>query len=187
MGGPGSGKSTQGDILASKYGYLHISAGELLRQEMATPNSDKAPIIRSRIDNGMIVPAQITLSLLLEKMKGSEKRVFLIDGFPRNLDNLNTFDGDEECKGYEVPFVVYFNCEERVLVERIMERAKTSGRSDDTLESLRLRLKTYKEQTQPIIEHYRKEGKLIEVDAGKSASDISQDVDSFFHQRLHSL
>lgn len=90
LGGPGAGKGTQCNNIVQKYGYVHLSAGDLLREERTKPNSEFGELIESHILNGTIVPVEITCSLLDRAMQNSENphKKFMIDGFPRNEDNL---------------------------------------------------------------------------------------------------
>ena len=85
LGGPGSGKGTQCELIVKKFNYVHLSAGDLLREERKTPGSEYGEIIQKRIDNGQIVPSEITVSLLKKAMEQSPSNKFLIDGFPRNM------------------------------------------------------------------------------------------------------
>jgi len=107
-----------------------------------------------------------------------EKSAFLIDGFPRNQENL---DGWQAAMGEktDVRFVLLLSCPLSVCEERIMDRAKTSGRVDDNIESLRKRFKVFEEQTQPVIEHYRRISKLKEVDATTPADNVADQVSGF--------
>ena len=91
-GGPGAGKGTQCSKIVEKFGYQHISAGDCLRAERKNPNSKNGALINQYIKEGKIVPVEITVKLLKKAMDASEKTKFLIDGFPRSLDNLQAFD-----------------------------------------------------------------------------------------------
>nr|XP_047146804.1 UMP-CMP kinase isoform X2 [Hydra vulgaris] len=137
LGGPGAGKGTQCLNLVKEYKFVHLSAGDLLRAERASGSND-GNLIETYIREGQIVPVEITIRLLEKAMTDSPTKLFLIDGFPRNEDNLIGWTNrmQDRCilKG-----VLYFDCPEEVCVQRIMERGKTSGRTDDNEESLRKR------------------------------------------------
>merc|ERR1711881_701936 len=135
LGAPGAGKGTQCQRIVEKFGYVHLSAGDLLRAERKTPGSEHGQVIEEHIVNGTIVPVAITCSLLERAMKESEKNDFLIDGFPRNEDNLQ---GWNEAVGDKVNlrFVLFLDCSENTCIERCLKRgAAGSGRSDDNEES----------------------------------------------------
>jgi UMP-CMP kinase len=157
LGGPGAGKGTQSELLLKNYPCIHLSAGQLLREETTKADSPHGSLIEECLVKGQIVPVEISLALLQNAMRQSEgitSMVFLVDGFPRNFDNL---DGWTRCmKDVAVVWGAFvFQCPLDVLEERILERAKGSGRSDDNLESLRKRFKTFEGDTVPVIETLR--------------------------------
>jgi UMP-CMP kinase len=153
LGGPAAGKSTQCKKLVDDYGCIHLSAGDLLREERAS-GSSTAELIERYINEGAIVPVAITLDLIRNSMEKSKASRFLIDGFPRNEDNFlgwNEAMGKESCV---VDSIIFIECPEEECVKRIIERAKTSGRSDDNLETLAKRFVTFNEVTLPVILNY---------------------------------
>lgn len=140
LGGPGAGKGTQCANIVRDYGFVHLSAGDLLRLERNSGSKD-AELINNYIKDGQIVPVAITVGLLKKAIEANmaEGRVnFLVDGFPRNKDNL---DGWKEVMGdsAHVHFVLFFDCPEDVMEARLIERGKTSGRADDNIESIKKR------------------------------------------------
>lgn len=181
LGGPGSGKGTACERLVEKHGMAHLSAGDLLRAERKREGSEYGELIEKCIVAGNIVPVEITCKLIENAMDeimtktNGEQDAFLIDGFPRNLDNLSGWKRQMEGKT-EDQFVLFINCPLSVCEERILDRAKTSGRSDDNLESLRKRFKTYESSTKGIIEHYAKLNMVREVDASVSKIQVAKAV-----------
>ena len=169
LGGPGAGKGTLCSRLAESYAHIcHLSAGDCLRKERDTPGSEHGDMIRRFIKEGLIVPVEVTVSLLKRAMEESESSVFLIDGFPRDAENVrgwNETAGDST----DVRALLFLDCSEDVMTERLMERAKTSGRSDDNAESIKKRFRVYAEATRPVIESFGE--KCIRVDSshGKDA------------------
>jgi len=183
LGAPGSGKGTQCQNIVDKYGYVHLSAGDLLRAERKAPGSQFGDLIEHHITNGTIVPVAITCSLLTRAMKDSGKTHFLIDGFPRNKDNLDGWNSEVGGDKASVTRVLFFNCDEKVCVDRCLQRgAAGSGRSDDNEESLRKRFVTYLKDTMPIIEEFRELGLVLEIDANRSKEDVFADVTKVFDQ-----
>ncbi|XP_076340949.1 UMP-CMP kinase-like isoform X3 [Tachypleus tridentatus] len=137
LGAPGAGKGTQCEKIVNEFGFVHLSAGDLLREERNTPGSEYGELIENHIRNGTIVPVEITCSLLQNAMNKSETKKFLIDGFPRNENNL---EGWNRVMGNKVnlKFVLFFDCPEEVCVDRCLKRgAAGSGRSDDNEDSLK--------------------------------------------------
>lgn len=172
LGGPGAGKGTQSDLLLREYPCVHLSAGQLLRDETTKENSPHAALIEECLVAGKIVPVGISLALLRKAMEENEGKsvVFLVDGFPRNFDNL---EGWAKCMRNvaNVWGILVYQCPLSVLEARIMERAKDSGRSDDNLESLRKRFKTFELDTMPIIDTLR----LLQENSSMKVFDIIGD------------
>uniref|UniRef100_A0A6I8NKH2 Cytidine/uridine monophosphate kinase 1 n=1 Tax=Ornithorhynchus anatinus TaxID=9258 RepID=A0A6I8NKH2_ORNAN len=167
-----------------KYGYTHLSAGDLLRAERKRPGSQYGELIEKYIREGKIVPVEITISLLKREMDETmaanvQKSKFLIDGFPRNQDNLQGWNKTMEGKA-DVAFVLFFDCDNEVCIERCLERGRSSGRSDDNRESLEKRIQTYLQSTKPIIDLYEKMGKVRKVDASKSVDEVFDRVVTIF-------
>ncbi|KAK2107407.1 cytidine monophosphate (UMP-CMP) kinase 1, cytosolic [Saguinus oedipus] len=263
-----------------KYGYTHLSAGELLRDERKNPDSQYGELIEKYIKEGKIVPVEITISLLKRalnkymlneynidvpsshifhyhncgrkaiaeaqkhsevlriskkkidarikknnsQIKGSwvltaivleepgkfehgeyrifvllnymnsrveleemdqtmaanaQKNKFLIDGFPRNQDNLQGWNKTMDGKA-DVSFVLFFDCNNEICIERCLERGKSSGRSDDNRESLEKRIQTYLQSTKPIIDLYEEMGKVKKIDASKSVDEVFDEVVKIF-------
>ncbi|XP_039567458.1 UMP-CMP kinase [Passer montanus] len=184
LGGPGAGKGTQCARIVEKYGYTHLSAGDLLRDERKRPGSQYGELIENYIKEGEIVPVEITISLLKRAMDqtmaaNSQKNKFLIDGFPRNEDNLQGWTKTMDGKA-DVSFVLFFDCDNEICIGRCLERGKSSGRSDDNRESLEKRIHTYLQSTKPIIDLYERMGKVRKVDASKSVDEVFEKVVQIF-------
>ncbi|XP_024842950.1 UMP-CMP kinase isoform X2 [Bos indicus] len=167
-----------------KYGYTHLSAGELLRDERKNPDSQYGELIEKYIKDGKIVPVEITISLLRREMDqtmaaNAQKNKFLIDGFPRNQDNLQGWNKTMDGKA-DVSFVLFFDCNNEICIERCLERGKSSGRSDDNRESLEKRIQTYLQSTKPIIDLYEEMGKVRKIDASKSVDEVFDEVVKIF-------
>jgi len=185
LGAPGSGKGTQCQNIVDKYGYVHLSAGDLLRAERKAPGSEYGELIEHHITNGTIVPVAITCSLLTRAMKESGKSNFLIDGFPRNKDNLDGWNSEVGSEKANVRCVLFFACDEKVCTERCLERgAAGSGRTDDNEESLKKRFVTYLDATMPIVEEFRTKGLVREIDANRSIEDVFVDVAKIFDEEM---
>ncbi|KAJ1568099.1 bifunctional uridylate/adenylate kinase [Nowakowskiella sp. JEL0078] len=175
LGGPGSGKGTQCSKIVKDYGFVHLSAGDLLREERKRPNSPVGELINTYIKEGQIVPMEITIALLHKAMKNSRSKRFLIDGFPRALDQGLKFER-EVCKS---KYVLYFECPEEEMLKRLLKRGETSGRVDDNIESIRKRFVTFKETSMPVIDYYAKQGIVGQISCKKPVDEVYKDV------RLH--
>jgi len=185
LGGPGSGKGTNCARIKSTFGYEHLSAGDLLRAERQS-GSQLADMINQYIVEGKIVPAQVTVDLLRKAMdqafeSPAKTDKFLVDGFPRDLDNLHCWESEMDQKNITiVDFLLFLDCPNDVVVERLLERGKTSGRSDDNPETIKKRLETYEQQTRPIIDHFASLGKARTVDSNRSQEEVFADVARHF-------
>ncbi len=182
LGGPGSGKGTLGEKITKEYGYILISAGDLLREEKSNPNSEYGNLIKEYQAEGKIVPSEITIGLIKNKIfelnnKGIYK--ILIDGFPRNQENLDTWNkiiGD----AIKLKFVIYLKVSEKIMVDRVLKRGETSGRADDNKETVVKRIKVFNEQSLPVINHYKKNKLVREIDASKAPEEVFNSVKKIF-------
>lgn len=169
LGGPGAGKGTMCELAEGQLGWTHLSTGDLLRAERET-GGPTAAIIEEFVAAGKLVPNEITVTLLksaMEKVtRTTGKKNFLLDGFPRSLDNLDAW---YEIFGREaeLPKMLYFECPYPVLEQRILSRAWFTGRSDDNVESLKLRFDTFKAETLPTVEFFKSQGRCVEVDTSQ--------------------
>ena len=166
LGGPGAGKGTMCELAESQLGWTHLSTGDLLRTERES-DGPAAAIIDEIITAGKLVPNEITVTLLKNAMETVTRTTgrtnFLLDGFPRSLANL---EGWYEIfgRGADLPKMLYFECPFPELKKRILGRAKYTGRSDDNVESLKLRFDTFKAETLPTVELFQSMNKCVEVD-----------------------
>ncbi|OWA51825.1 putative UMP-CMP kinase [Hypsibius exemplaris] len=175
LGAAGSGKGTQCQRLTQRLPhYIHFSAGDLIRKERDTPNSQYGEIIRVVTkEPGKYVPAHITCDLLERAMKPLTKPsvTFLIDGFPANQANLTAWEELMQPR-YDVRCVIFLECPEAVSVARGMSRQ----RGDDFEEGLRIRFREYLRQTVPIVEHYEALGMLHRIDGTQSEEVVTGDI-----------
>lgn len=198
LGGPGAGKGTQCSKMVDMYKCVHLSVGELLRQErMKGEKSPHAELIEKYLVMGQIVPVEISLHLVRRAMDEIStldddrygQRIFLIDGFPRNFDNLKGWV--EQMLQYAVVLgALVYDCPMDVLEKRILSRAETSGRSDDILASIRKRLHTFQDQTMPVVhalKHVQNLSSNIESNKGISLLSVNHiagnlSIDQFWDQ-----
>jgi adenylate kinase len=173
VGPPGSGKGTQGERLAQRLGLDHIAAGDLLRAEVngGTALGRKA---RDYLDRGELVPDALVIDLLTPRVRRAARDGgYLLDGFPRSVGQAREARRLADDEGFSADAVIYLDAPRDELVARILGRAKTEGRSDDTPEVIRQRLAVFHEATAPLIDYYRDRGLLHVVDASRSADDVT--------------
>ncbi|CAO3630727.1 unnamed protein product [Cunninghamella blakesleeana] len=180
LGGPGVGKGTQCDRIKKDYDFVHLSAGDLLREEQSREGSKYGELIKHYIKEGLIVPMEVTIALLeqamREHMEKNNKSRFLIDGFPRKMDQAIKFEESV------VPskLVLYFECPEQVMLERLLKRSESSGRADDNIESIKKRFRVFKETSFPVIAAYEKQDKVKTVSCENTVDAVYKEVQSVF-------
>ncbi|XP_050530656.1 adenylate kinase isoenzyme 1 [Daktulosphaira vitifoliae] len=172
LGGPGSGKGTLCDKIVSKYGFTHISTGDLLRDEVNT-GSERGQELVKIMKEGALVPTSVVMELLKEKISsklGSSKG-FLIDGYPREKQQGEEF---EKAIG-PVDMILYLESDDDTMVQRLLKRAETSGRSDDNMETIKKRLATFHTHNDPIIEVYK--SKTVTISAQQTAEAVFSEAE----------
>lgn len=203
---PAAGKGTQAELVVAKYHIPHISTGDILR-EIAKEDSEIGNYIRETLASGELVKDEITYQLIEKRLKEKDcKKGFIIDGFPRTLDQAVEYDKILKKLGYEVGNVISIVIDEKTLEKRITGRrvceecyavyninekssapqiesicdncgGKLFQRNDDNLEAFQNRYKMYQEKTEPIIEHYRKQGVLYEVNGNDTIENVFREID----------
>ena len=171
IGPPGVGKNTQCDKLVEKYDFIHLCTGDLLRAEISKGTED-GKLIKSIMSQGKYVPVKITCNLIKKAMDNySKDKIFLIDGYPRNKDNI---DGWLEIFGdnYILITSIILDCDEKELEKRLIERAKSSGRIDDNIEIIKKRFKIHIEESKPIESRLKQLGPFIEINGNNSVDNI---------------
>lgn len=203
---PAAGKGTQAEIITAKYNIPHISTGDILR-EIAKEDSEIGNYVAETMASGKLVKDEITYQLIEDRLSREDcKNGFIIDGFPRNLDQAIEYDKILEKLGYEVGNVFLLNISTKTLEKRITGRrvcedcnaiynindtakapqvesvcdkcgGKLYQRKDDNLESFQTRFAMYQEKTEPIIEHYRKQNVLHEIDSNHEFDEVFRQID----------
>lgn len=173
FGPPGSGKGTQSEKLIARYGFKHLSTGDLLRAEIA----NKTPLgieAKSLMDKGQLVPDEVVIGMIDSALDANPGVPgFLFDGFPRTTAQAVALDNLLKLRQSQIGVVLFLQVPDEELISRLMNRAKTSGRSDDADDSvLRKRLDVYKRDTLPVAEHYGKQEIVVLVEGVGSIDEI---------------
>ena len=161
FGPPGSGKGTQSEKIVEKFGLIHLSTGNLLRQEIA----DKTGLglaAKSFMDKGQLVPDEVVIGMIDSCLeKHADAKGFLFDGFPRTVAQAEALDKLLTLKKTSITKVIALDVLEEELIKRLIKRGETSGRSDDTNEDvIRRRFAVYKDETEPVADYYKQQGKF---------------------------
>lgn len=177
FGPPGAGKGTQSEKLIQKYGLTHISTGDLFRYNIKneTPLGKEA---KSYIDEGKLVPDQVTIGMLeAELLNHKEAKGVIFDGFPRTVAQAEALDELLEKLGTSITKMVALEVGEKELVARLLDRGKTSGRSDDqNVDLIKGRVKEYNEKTLPVANFYKEQGKYKAVEGVGSIDEIFERI-----------
>ena len=173
MGPPGAGKGTQARFVADHFGVPAISTGDIFRANVSqgTPLGVEA---KRYMDAGEYVPDEVTNHMVRNRIDEDDARPgFLLDGYPRTLAQVEELDGMIEFTGHRLDAVVVLTVDSEELVQRLLQRAETDGRADDTEDVIRRRQEVYLEQTEPLIGVYRERGLLVEVDGMGEVDEVT--------------
>ena len=199
LGAPGAGKGTQCKRVVEKYGLLHLSSGDILRQERAagTKLGKKA---QKYMDSGELVPDEVIVEMMMRAIKKTPQTGFVLDGFPRTVNQADRLDKSLACNGKRIDAVLSLQVDDRIVAERMTGRRscpqcgavyhienlrpKVEGicdndgtsliqRPDDSLKVVTNRIKTYHRQTEPVVDYYRKNNTVYDIDANKDADEVS--------------
>ncbi len=176
IGPPGSGKGTQGERLAQRLGLEHLAAGDLLRAEVdnATPLGNQ---VAEMMRKGELVPDTVIISLLMPRvLAASEANGYLLDGFPRSVDQALEARKLAELADAGPDAVIYLDAPREELIRRILARAEIEGRADDSLETVTHRLGVFDEATRPLVDYYRKRGLLHIVNADQHEDEVTDEI-----------
>ena len=159
FGAPGSGKGTQSEKMIQKYGFGHISTGDVLRDQIKR-GTELGKTAKSYIDNGQLIPDDLMVSILADVYDGFGKdhKGVIFDGFPRTIPQAEALKEMLAKRGHKVAAMIELDVPEDELMKRLILRGQQSGRSDDNEETIKKRLTVYHNQTAPLIEWYEKEG-----------------------------
>ncbi len=175
FGPPGAGKGTQAEVLKQKYDLVHISTGDVFRYNIKNA-TELGTLAKSYIDKGQLVPDEVTINMLnAEVDKNTDAKGFIFDGFPRTEAQADSLAKLLESKGSEVSAMVALEVDDEVLVRRLLERGKTSGRPDDADEGvIRNRIKVYYDETAILKNYYQKQNKYFGVDGVGAVQEITE-------------
>ena len=175
LGPPGAGKGTQAQRLVAKLGVPQISTGDMLRAAVAACG-EVGRQAQSYMDRGELVPDAVVIGVAEERLRQDDAAGFVLDGFPRTAAQARALDALLQKLGRGLQRVVSIRVDDDELVERLLRRSRLETRSDDTPETIRNRMRVYREQTAPLIEYYRGLGILAEVDGRGSVEEVERRI-----------
>ncbi|MHC4159668.1 MAG: adenylate kinase [Planctomycetota bacterium] len=199
LGAPGAGKGTQCKRIVAAYGLTHLSSGDILRQERSA-GTELGKKAQSYMDSGALVPDDIIVEMMAAAIKKAPEAGFILDGFPRTVNQATKLDESLACSGQKIDAVLNLGVDDRVVAERLTgriscpqcgavyhvknlkpkvdRRCDNDGteliqRPDDTREVVNNRLKTYRLQTKPVVDYYKKNNAVYDIDANKDADRVT--------------
>ena len=176
MGPPGAGKGTQAATLASLIGGAHISTGDIFRANVEQ-QTELGQAAQRYMDAGEYVPDEITNAMVKDRLTHDDAReAFILDGYPRTVDQVDTLDGILAELGSKLDGVISLVVNPEELIQRLLKRAETSGRADDTEQVIRHRQEVYTNETAPLLAVYRERGLVIEVDGMGGTDEVGQRI-----------
>lgn len=179
FGKPGAGKGTQAEFLKEKYNLVHLSTGDIFRFNIKN-GTELGKTAKEIMDRGDLVPDEITTKMLIDAVnENPDAKGFLFDGYPRTIAQAEALDAFLETKNAEVTATVALEADDEILVARLLERGKTSGRPDDLDEAkIRNRYNEYNEKTAPLIDYYTNQNKFYPVNGIGEIAEITERLSS---------
>lgn len=178
FGPPGAGKGTQASAMVERYNLHHISTGALLRKEIAA-GTELGKQARELIDKGCLVPDEVVEAMIVSEFDKMQETVdgFLLDGYPRTLDQARSLDRLLAKKGEKLTSVVSIMIPDEMIFDRIRHRAKIEGREDDASDDIIAnRISTYHQKTEPLVNFYKRAGKYAEIDGNGTIEEVREKV-----------
>ena len=184
FGAPGSGKGTQSEMIVEKYGLDHISTGDVLRAEIKA-GTELGLTAKELIDNGQLIPDELMVSILAAKLdKLTTGKGVIFDGFPRTIAQAEELKKLLNSRNQDITAMIELDVPEEELMKRLLKRGEESGRADDNEETIKKRLVVYKEQTAPLKEWYKKEGKHCYINGLGELTRIFNDITTAIDSRI---
>ncbi len=176
MGPPGAGKGTQAGALAERIGAAHISTGDIFRANVKE-QTELGQQAQRYMDAGEYVPDEVTNAMVKDRISRDDAASFILDGYPRTVDQVDTLDAMLAELGRPLDVVIALVVDAEELIARLLKRAETSGRADDTEEVIRHRQEVYTAETTPLLKIYGERGLLREVDGMGDVDEIARRID----------
>ena len=176
FGPPGSGKGTQSENIIKKYRLVHLSTCDILRAELAA-RTELGLKAKAIMEKGELVSDEIVIGMIANKLDSNpDARGFIFDGFPRTVAQAKALDILLESRGMKVDMMLGLEVEKEELVNRLLKRGEETGRADDNLETIENRINVYNNQTTPVMNYYKAQGKYVPVDGIGNIVDISKNI-----------
>ena len=183
FGKPGSGKGTQASFIKDKYSLIHISTGDVFRKNMSN-NTELGLLAKGYMEKGELVPDKVTVDMLKDEINSFMPcNGFIFDGFPRTTFQAKELDNLLLDKSLKIDLTIALDVDNNSLIERLLERGKSSGRVDDqSVEKINIRLKEYDNKTKPLIDYYNDQNKFCSVNGIGSLEQITSRIEEVIEE-----
>ena len=180
LGPPGCGKGTQSKLLVEKDNFVQLSTGDLLRSETSNSDSDLGKKVKYLMESGELVPDDIVIDIIMNKVEEHKNKSIVFDGFPRNLKQAEVLDSSLENVSVKLDHAILFQIDFKILEERINNRiSETKGseqRKDDNSETLLNRIEVFKSSTLPIVKYYEEKGIISKIDGMQRVNEVYAEI-----------
>ena len=180
LGPPGCGKGTQSKLLVEKDNFVQLSTGDLLRSETSNSDSDLGKKVKYLMESGELVPDDIVIDIIVNKVEEHKNKSIVFDGFPRNLKQAEVLDSSLENVSVKLDHAILFQIDFKILEERINNRiSETKGseqRKDDNSETLLNRIEVFKSSTLPIVKYYEEKGIISKIDGMQKVNEVYAEI-----------
>ena len=180
LGPPGCGKGTQSKLLVEKDNFVQLSTGDLLRSEISKSDSDLGKKVKYLMESGELVPDDIVIDIIMNKVEQHKNKSIVFDGFPRNLKQAEVLDSSLKNVSVKIDHAILFQIDFKILEERINNRiSETKGseqRKDDNAETLLNRIKVFKSSTLPIVKYYEEKGIISKIDGMQKVNEVYTEI-----------
>ncbi len=183
FGPPGAGKGTQAGMLAEWLSVPHISTGEVLRKEISE-STELGERAKSYVESGALVPDDLLISMVKERLTSAGSAGWILDGFPRTIAQARFLGPALVEINQPLSAVIFLDVPRQTAVSRLLHRSQIEGRKDDTEATVRKRLDVYESQTLPVLEFYDSEGKLVKIDGDRQLEEVASDLKECLQSRL---
>lgn len=175
FGPHGAGKGTQAKLISERYGVQRISTGDIFREHMKI-NTNLGKKVKQYMDGNVYVPDKLTNVVLGIKLRHHKSQGFILDGYPRTLDQAEFLDRLLAELKIKIATVINLRVNKEELVKRLIKRGKEEGRADDTEEGIRSRMREYETKAEPVIDYYRKKGKIVDINGDQAIEKVFKDI-----------
>ena len=184
MGAPGAGKGTQAKLLQKALGLPQVATGDLFRHNLKN-ETELGKLAKTYMDKGELVPDEVTVAMVRDRLSQPDcASGAILDGFPRTPAQADALEELLKAFNGRINVVPFIDVDQEVLIQRLLKRAELEGRADDNEETIRVRMRVYREQTEPLLAYYQEKGLLEKVDGEQSIEEVQADLQALIRSKM---